>query len=226
MSAHLWYTSSIIPAKSFSILLLVLRSGERDLRNHFILKIQNILHRCIKGKAQLLIWHDHDLLKTTGRDEMLVITIWEDQIWRVLHTDLANAFIQPRPYCSCCIYLQSGSPSGSPLWKFWHRSTEKPATETPPTPPSQCLPKPTGRFGPAFAHNGQITTINLWVCACSARGKKNCKTQSPAEMFHQHWGHCTDESHLEQEILSKSMQQRLDCVILRKCKEQLRVMVF
>lgn len=147
---------------------------------------------------------------------------------RVSYTALANASIQTRPYCSCCIYLQSGSPSGSPLWKFWHRSPEKPATET--LSPSQCLQTPTGRPGPPLAQNGQITTIVLWEC--SARGKEKLmvwtvKSQSPAEMFHQHWGHCSDESHLEQEVLSKSMQQknRFDCDILMKCEEKLMMMM-
>ncbi len=169
----------------FSLLLLVLCSGERDSCNHFILKIQNILHRWIKGKAHLLIWHDHDV-KTTGHDEMLVIATWEDQIWRVLYTALANTSIQPRPYCSCCIYLQSGSPSGSPLWKFWHRSTEKPATETPP-PPSQCLPKPTGQFGSVVICPRTQRTNNyhhsLRVCACSARGNENRKYSPQQRCF-------------------------------------------
>ncbi len=97
-------------------------------------------------------------------------------------------------------------------------------------PPSQCLPKPTGQFGSVVICPRTQRTNNyhhsLRVCACSARGNENCKIQSPAEMFHQHWGHCTDESHLEQEVLSKYMQQRLDCDILRKCKEQLMMMVF
>jgi len=190
-------------------LLLVLCSDECALQNRFSLKVQNILHRWIKGK--LLIWHDDDLLKTIvktiGNDEMLVIATWEDEIWKSVEQHSFGKRFHPTSPLLLVLHLSAIRISiREPIVKVLDRIHRK--TSHRDASPSQCLPTPTG---PPLLQNGQITTIILWECSVRGMEKlmvRAVKSQTPAEKFHQHWGHCTDESHLEQEVLSKSMQQR------------------